>query len=288
MNGIISKTALFILLILFQVLEIDAQINSLNNEFVDVLDTALCKPTNVVNNGFVRSCFVQPVSINAFKGLDNAVELKGNYLICIEGRIIDSKKNGVFKTYIFKKNTHGKLKIWDQTYEEDVLSGNWIEYSIEGVKAVERLMESGQMRQKIVFWPDGKTKHLYYQYRDSESSYKCTTFNKLGVIESLINIRNSRLNGRSIKYYSNGNIEEECTYSDGFVDGVWKYYHTNGQVWIEQIFRNGKNWKVVANYDSTGRQRDAGTLENGEGSLLLYDKDNSVRDTLFFLNGVQY
>jgi antitoxin component YwqK of YwqJK toxin-antitoxin module len=56
--------------------------------------------------------------------------------------------------------------------------------------------------------------------------------------------------------------------------------------WIEEIFKNGLKWTVVANYDSKGNKRDPGTLKEGNGTLILYDDDVTVREVSMYKNGV--
>jgi hypothetical protein len=45
-------------------------------------------------------------------------------------------------------------------------------------------------------------------------------------------------------------------------------------------------WTVVANYDSKGNKRDPGTLKEGNGTIILYDDDATIREVVIFKNGV--
>ena len=51
--------------------------------------------------------------------------------------------------------------------------------------------------------------------------------------------------------------------------------------------KNGKPWNAIANYTAGGQKRDPGTLKNGNGTILLYDDDGSVRETLRYIGGDQ-
>jgi antitoxin component YwqK of YwqJK toxin-antitoxin module len=52
-------------------------------------------------------------------------------------------------------------------------------------------------------------------------------------------------------------------------------------------YKNGKSWKVISNFDNKGNKRNPGTLNNGNGTLILYNEDGSIRETLTYKNGEQ-
>ncbi|PCJ89706.1 MAG: hypothetical protein COA57_01455 [Flavobacteriales bacterium] len=58
--------------------------------------------------------------------------------------------------------------------------------------------------------------------------------------------------------------------------GVVVYYHDNGKIWSELLFKNGKEWKVISNYDSNGKPMEKGTLNNGNGTRYEYDKEGEL------------
>jgi antitoxin component YwqK of YwqJK toxin-antitoxin module len=43
----------------------------------------------------------------------------------------------------------------------------------------------------------------------------------------------------------------------------------------------------VANYTEDGQKRDAGTLRNGNGTIIFYDEDGTVREVREYVNGEQ-
>ena len=71
------------------------------------------------------------------------------------------------------------------------------------------------------------------------------------------------------------------------LDGVDRYYHENGQIWIERIYDNGLLLNVIANYDSTGKKRDKGTLKDGNGTLNLYDENNTLKRIETYKDGLK-
>jgi antitoxin component YwqK of YwqJK toxin-antitoxin module len=65
-----------------------------------------------------------------------------------------------------------------------------------------------------------------------------------------------------------------------------KYYFPSGKIWIEQELKNGKPWTVIANYTENGQKRDAGTLKEGNGMVIFYNDDGTIRETVVYKNGV--
>ena len=81
-------------------------------------------------------------------------------------------------------------------------------------------------------------------------------------------------------------MQEELLFVNGLHHGRRRYFYPNGQVWIEQEMRDGKAWDVIANYTITGQKRDAGTLQNGNGTIILYNEDDTVREIETYENGI--
>ena len=96
---------------------------------------------------------------------------------------------------------------------------------------------------------------------------------------------NGKITGVGKKYYESGGLKEVAEFRDAKFHGLRKYYYPNGQLWIEQIYKEGKSWTVVANYTESGQKRDAGTLKNGNGTVIFYNEDGSVRDVLTYVDG---
>lgn len=64
-----------------------------------------------------------------------------------------------------------------------------------------------------------------------------------------------------------------------------RYFYSNGNIWTEEIYKEGKHWTVIANYDA-GKKRNPNTLKKGTDTLILYDEDGSVCETASYVNGV--
>lgn len=71
------------------------------------------------------------------------------------------------------------------------------------------------------------------------------------------------------------------------VGGSRKYYYPTGKLWVEYFFKEGKLWNVIGNYDEKGQKRNPGTLKNGNGTIILYNDDGSVREVVKHKNGIE-
>jgi antitoxin component YwqK of YwqJK toxin-antitoxin module len=56
---------------------------------------------------------------------------------------------------------------------------------------------------------------------------------------------------------------------------------------IEEVYKDGLHWEVIANFAENGARKDAGTLRNGNGATIYYNEDGSVREVATFVNGVR-
>lgn len=63
------------------------------------------------------------------------------------------------------------------------------------------------------------------------------------------------------------------------------YRYNNGKLWRELIFKNGKPWTVISNYDLTGKPQKKGTLKNGNGTLYEYDEGSNLLRIEEYKNG---
>ena len=68
-------------------------------------------------------------------------------------------------------------------------------------------------------------------------------------------------------------------------NGQRKYYYPSGKLWVESVVKDGRPWTVIANYTSEGKKRDPGTLREGNGTMIFYNDDGTVRETTKYKNG---
>lgn len=96
-----------------------------------------------------------------------------------------------------------------------------------------------------------------------------------------------KAHGTGKKYYENGIMQDCLEFKYGEIDGIRKYYHDNRQLWIEQQYFSDRPWEIIANYDRDGKRRDGGTLKDGTGTMIFYNHDNTIRETILYKNGSQ-
>ncbi|NRT16609.1 antitoxin component YwqK of YwqJK toxin-antitoxin module [Flavobacterium sp. 28A] len=75
------------------------------------------------------------------------------------------------------------------------------------------------------------------------------------------------------------------TLDEGKRIGVWTWYFENGQLQTERRWNNGKLIEIMSCYDGKGTVLDKGTLVNGTGTMLLYDSNGKLLETIVYKNG---
>ena len=136
-----------------------------------------------------------------------------------------------------------------------------------------------------MFWIDGRSIIEENEFFNGRKKHLHREFYKNGKVKAEIPLDNDTISGTGKKYYEDGTIQEIAEFRAGAFDGTRKYFYPNGQLWIEQAYKNGKSWKVVANYTANGQKRDAGTLKDGNGTIIFYNEDGSVREVITYVNG---
>ena len=74
-------------------------------------------------------------------------------------------------------------------------------------------------------------------------------------------------------------------FKNGVADGSYKYYYSNGQLWVEKEYSNGLLINIVGSYDQKGKPRDKGTLKDGNGTVKYYTEDGKVYTIETYQNG---
>ena len=67
----------------------------------------------------------------------------------------------------------------------------------------------------------------------------CRTFHKSGRVESVLQYKNGKANGRALSFFPNGNIGMKLSYRNGLLDGPCYTYAENGRLEYTTIWRNG-------------------------------------------------
>ncbi|HLP37064.1 toxin-antitoxin system YwqK family antitoxin [Lacibacter sp.] len=246
---------------------------------------------------------------------NNSTHVKWNYkvLIIMEGPYKNGKREGIFVYRVVDSLNPAKTyPIYEQTFKNDQLNGVWKTYNLQGTLVGAQTFENNIQRGlSTTYWIDGKRIMDEKEILDGERKYIQRNYNQQGILAETISIENKKRNGLRTIYFPNGNpqrqvmlvdgvpngpaktfyengiVAEEVNFENGEFNGTRRYFYPDGKVWIEEIYKEGKHWTVIANYDASGKKRNPGTLKNGNGTLILYNEDGTVRETATYINGVE-
>ncbi len=256
--------------------------------FVNRLDTAEFKYIVSKKDGFNRTFLLTRAT---YFDLDDDsttyMRFTDSVLIWIEGRVKNGNRVGVYTFHLVDRMDHSKkYKIWEQTFGNDKLDGQWRTYNLRGGLVSSDTYKNGSLNGiSKNYWIDGKFLIEETEYLEDQSTYITKKYYENKKLKSESSFKNKKLNGVSKKYYENGNIQEYAEFKDDYFDGTRKYFYENGQLWIEQTYKDGKFLDIVANYTEKGSKRNPGNLKSGTGTIIYYSEDGSVRETLHIING---
>jgi antitoxin component YwqK of YwqJK toxin-antitoxin module len=257
--------------------------------FVREIDSTEFKVIYPKKDGFLRT-YIAATDIQIWDiDDDNTTYMMGseNVLLCFEGHQKDNKKDGVYNIYIIDSSDHSKrYRIWEENYSNDKLNGEWRTYTLRGTLVRSQTFKNDSLNGITRdFFIDGKTVSEEKEYFNGHNKYVRKQFYKNGQVSVEAHYADGKMNGNRTEYYEDGTQKETAEFKDGLFNGVRKYFYPNGQLWIEQIYRNGKSWTVVANYTDKGQKRDAGTLHEGNGTIVFYNEDGTVRQIVTYIDG---
>jgi antitoxin component YwqK of YwqJK toxin-antitoxin module len=210
-------------------------------------------------------------------------------LLYIESEFKNGKRNGLTRQYLIDSaNQSKRYLIADQSYKNDQLNGSWNVYNLKGTRVMTQHFKDdslhGISRQ---YWIDGKSIMSEREYFNGSSKFIAREYFQNGKVSKEVMLENNLPNGEVKEYYETGVVKDKFTAKNGLRDGLRVYYYPNGKPWVETIYKENKPWAIVANYDSKGNKRDGGTLKDGNGTLIFYEDDTTVREVITYRNGEQ-
>lgn len=211
-----------------------------------------------------------------------------SFLIKVEGQMKDGKRQGVFiYSLIEKSNPKKLLKLYEQTFKDEELSGIWKSYSLDGKLVLSNNFVNGkQIGLQQTYRADGKTLLTETEIISEARSITREFYRSGKLMTETPNLR-GKPHGIGRKYYENGNLEDYVEFKFGEMDGNRRYYHANGQLWVEEQYVLDRPWNMITNYDKNGKQRDGGTLKDGTGTMIFYNEDNTIRQIIKYKNGIE-
>jgi antitoxin component YwqK of YwqJK toxin-antitoxin module len=282
------KYGLFVLFTCFSLPSLAQDPPYTKKHFVREYDTTEFKGSGPVKNGAVKTYLNATVTFHDVDD-NNTTHVRGTQpvLLYIEGQIKNDKKNGISRHYLIDSLDHSKRFLIDeQTYKDDKLNGVWNVYNLKGTRVATYNFKDdslhGIYRQ---YWIDGISIMEEMEYFDGKGKFIKRSYFKNGKVSEEFLVVNGKQTGEIKAYYETGVLKEKFNAKDGSSEGLRIYYYPDGKPWIETIFKDDKPWTLVANYDSKGNKRNAGTLKDGNGTIIYYDDDTTVREVITYING---
>jgi antitoxin component YwqK of YwqJK toxin-antitoxin module len=257
--------------------------------FVRNEDTTEFKDVRPAGSGFVRTYETTVLQVYDLDADSTTYTMnRQQALLCSEGQLHDNKREGVFTTYLIDNADHSRrYKVWERTFANNKLNGQWRVFTLRGGLVKFQTYRNDSLNGiSRTYWIDGKGIMDEMEYFNGRNKFIQRTFYKNGKVESEMPYDNGRTTGVIRRYYETGTIQETQEVKDGRADGIRKYYYPNGQLAAEQVYKAGKNWEARASFTQKGQRRKAGTLKGGNGTLIYYNEDGTVKETKTFVKGV--
>ena len=232
-----------------------------------------------------------------------------------EGLYINGKREGVWKVYksydkkppfgwgISRTITYSKgLKNGEEiTYlylNRPILIMNWkngIEdgivkiYDINSPHNLQQvyLAKEGKLWTQETYYNDGKLSTIFTDTIINDIPLKFyREYNENGLLFMTgFYINGIDKHGEWCTFGDNGRLLSLLTFEHGTMTGPYKYYHPNGQLWTERLYKNNNLIKVISNYDINGKKRNPGKLKNGTGTVNIYDREGNLKRIDYYQNG---
>lgn len=113
------------------------------------------------------------------------------------------------------------------------------------------------IKQVTTFYPDFIIKTAIEYFNDEIVKYEefdekgYLTYIKTPLIEKTY--KDGKLDGLYREWYPNGQLFYEKTYKDGQLDGLYRRWYSNGQLWDECTFKDGKLDGISREWYPNGR-----------------------------------
>lgn len=88
-------------------------------------------------------------------------------------------------------------------------------------------------------------------------------------------------------FYEAGGIQLIAHLKDNQYEGLSVFYHPNGILWSERIYKNGMPFTVLSNYNRFDEAVEKGTLLGGDGTLYLYRPDGNLNEIETYKDGLK-
>jgi antitoxin component YwqK of YwqJK toxin-antitoxin module len=239
-------------------------------------------------DGLLRTYLVaSPVIWDVDDDYTTYVQHAQKVLICMEGPKVHGKREGVFTAYLIDSLHHKKrYKLYEQTYSNDKLNGVWRYYCLSGnLKGFETYTNDSISGDAKTYWIDGETIMEEREYLDGKRKFVLKEYEE-GKLSEEHQYINGISEGVAKRYYPSGILKEDAVFKNGMANGTRRYFYPSGKIWAEREEKDGRPWTVIGNYSEDGVRRDPGTLKDGDGTMILYKEDGTIRETIIYKLGL--
>lgn len=258
-------------------------------KFLTTLDTNEFRIINPGANGFIRSYVITNVHVMDIDD-DSTTMISGNEnaVICFEGNLKNGKKEGVFSAFLIDGTDHKKrYRIWEQTYSNDHLNGQWRRYALRGVLLKFQTFKNdslnGLSREFLI---DGKTVISEQEYFGSRLNLISRNY-KNGRIKSETPVQNGQREGIAKSYYENGNLAQTVTFKKDSLNGISRDYEEDGKtISMEREYAGTSNAFRGRKYYPNGKPESEVMIKNDqfEGTCTWYYENGNLKQVTEYKN----
>ncbi|MCK4344678.1 MAG: toxin-antitoxin system YwqK family antitoxin [Bacteroidales bacterium] len=197
-------------------------------------------------------------------------------------------KNGLKQGYWKKYYDNGNIK-YEGYFKNDKPTGELKRYFENNViQSILVFKENGKIAETKIFYQNGKLA-AEGTYVDKIKDGVWKYYSYYGEFLSMEEVYSMGVkNGKSIKFYSDGQISESLNWTKGNKDGEWIQYFTNGKRKLYGTYKDGKLHGTFVIYYDTGIPNVAGNyLEDlRDGDWIIYDEKGKIELKIEYLKGI--
>ena len=99
---------------------------------------------------------------------------------------------------------------------------------------------------------------------------------------------NKTYTGKSETHNDNGNLQHSGQYENGLMEGVWKYFYEDGQLYLNMTYKRGIINGLTETFHEDGSLYLKGNSKNGkrDGIWTTYQPDGTIESEELFKEGV--
>jgi antitoxin component YwqK of YwqJK toxin-antitoxin module len=193
-------------------------------------------------------------------------------------------ENGIARGRMFEFNESGDTVVTGQLVNGREQGLFHYRYDTMATGRFDRVFENGRQIETIYYHRNGNVASRGLLIDHSPHGI-FRSYNEAGILILEQTYTSGVLNGPSHYFYEDGKRMSSETFVNGQSNGRRVRYHRNGQISDEVTMRNDKPWTALSCFDPQGKEKKAGTLKNGTGSLKRYNDDGQLIAIEFYQDG---